>query len=119
MYHLLLILPLLGLVLFFLLPWQVALPSYVAILAGSFGIYWKIMQAQRRRPVTGKGAMVGDQAIVIRVEGSDIEVNYQGESWSAISSQPLSPGQKVVIESVEGLVLKVRPLESADGNVAA
>jgi len=59
MHHLLLLLPLAGLVLFIYLVWQVALPLYVIILIASLILYWKIIKAQRRNPVMGKRAIIG------------------------------------------------------------
>jgi membrane protein implicated in regulation of membrane protease activity len=109
MHNLLLVLPLLGLVLFIYLPWLAALPLYIAVLVGSLVIYGKIIKAQRRRPTTGKRAMMGGKAIVIGVHENDIEVDYQGEIWRAISAQPLSQGQQVIVEGVDGLILKVVP----------
>ncbi|MFZ0930761.1 MAG: NfeD family protein [Syntrophobacteraceae bacterium] len=114
MWHLLLILPLLGLALFGFLPWQTALPLYLIILAASLGMYWKIILAQRQRPLVGKSAMVGDQAIVVRLEGNYVVVNYEGELWRAVSSQPLHHGQQVIIENVEGLALRVVPSKHGD-----
>jgi len=113
-----LILPLLGLVLFKFLRWQIALPLYVVILIVSFGLFWKIMQAQRRRPIIGKRAMIGDQAVVVSVNGDEVKVDYHGETWSGVSSQPLHPGQQVIIEEVERLTLRLAPLASlpADDN---
>lgn len=109
MHHLLLVLPLLGFALFIFLRWQVALPLYMVMLVVSLAIYWKIIQAQRRRPVIGKRAMIGDRAVVVRVDGDAAEVEYEGEIWRASSPQPLQPGQQVVIEAVEGLALQVSP----------
>ena len=109
MHHLLLLLPLVGLVLFFYLVWQVALLLYVIILIASLALYWKIIKAQRRTPVMGKRAMIGDQAVVVRVEADEVEVEYQGETWRAVSAQPLRNGQNVIIEGVEGLTLRVKP----------
>jgi membrane protein implicated in regulation of membrane protease activity len=83
--HLLLVLPLVGLVLFIFLQWEVALPLYLIIVVGSLAIYWKVIRAQRRRPTTGKRAMVGGEAVVVRVDGNDVEVDYQGEIWRATS----------------------------------
>ena len=119
MHHLLLILPLLGLILFVFLLWQVALPLYMVMLVVSLGIYWKIIQAQRRRPVIGKRAMIGDRAVVVRIGGDAVEVEYEGEIWRAVSPEPLHQGQQVVIESVEGLVLRVAPLKSRDDDSTA
>lgn len=117
--HLLLILPLLGLILFVFLVWQVALPLYMAMLVVSLGIYWKIIQAQRRRPVIGKRAMIGDRAVVVRVDGDGVEVECEGEIWRAVSPEPLHQGQQVIIESVDGLILRVAPLKSRDDDSTA
>jgi membrane protein implicated in regulation of membrane protease activity len=113
-----LILPLLGLVLFKFLPWREALPLYVVILIVSFGLFWKIMQAQRRRPVIGKKAMIGDLAVVVSVKGDEVKVDYWGETWRAVSPQPLHQGQQVIIKGMEGLTLRVAPLSfpPADDN---
>jgi membrane-bound serine protease (ClpP class) len=119
MHHLLLILPLLGLILFVFLLWQVALPLYMVMLIVSLAIYWKIIQAQRRRPVMGKRAMIGDRAVVVRIGGDAVEVEYEGEIWRAVSPEPLHQGQQVVIESVEGLILRVAPLKSRDDDSTA
>ncbi len=110
MHHLLLLVVLLGWILFLFLSWQIALPLYVMGVIISLAIYWKIIQALRKMPVMGKRAMIGHQAIVVSVEGSDIEVQYEGEIWRAVSSQPLQAGQKVMIEGVEGLTLTVKPV---------
>jgi len=109
MHHLLLLVVLLGWILFLFLSWQIALPLYVIGAIISLAVYWKIVLAQRRRPVIGKRAMAGDQAVVVSLKEGEAEVDYQGEIWRAVSSQPLQAGQKVVIEGVEGLILRVKP----------
>ena len=109
MHHLLLLLPLAALVLFAYLPFRTALPLYLLILAGSLAAYWKALQAQRRVPATGRRAMIGDRAVVVRVGETEAEVEYHGEIWNAFSSGPLKQGDSVVIEAVEGLRLKVSP----------
>jgi len=110
MHHLLLLVVLFGWILFLFLAWQIALPLYVIGVIISLTIYWKIFLAQRRRPIIGRRAMIGDHAVVVRAEADKIEVDYQGESWRAVSSQPLQTGQKVIIEGVEGLILRVKPI---------
>jgi membrane-bound serine protease (ClpP class) len=109
MHRLLLLVALFGWILFLFLSWQIALPLYVAAVIVSLMIYWKIIEAQRKAPVVGKRAMIGDHAVVVRAEGDDVEVEYDGEIWRAASSEPLHQGQRVTIESVEGLILKVVP----------
>jgi membrane protein implicated in regulation of membrane protease activity len=114
MHHLLLLVVLFGWILFLFLSWQIAFPLYVMGIAISLTLYWKIIQAQRRRPTIGKRAMIGDQAIVVRAEADVVEVSYQGEIWRAISSHPLYQGQQVIIEAVEGLILRVVPLRTGN-----
>ena len=109
MHHLLLFLPLLALLLFYLLPWPVALPVYALILIGSIIGYWKALQAQRQPPLMGRKAMIGDRAVVVKAEKGELEVEYKGEIWNAVSPQPLQSGQEVIVEKVEGLVLQVTP----------
>jgi membrane protein implicated in regulation of membrane protease activity len=107
--HIFMLTPLLALLLFPFLPWQVALPLYVPMAIGSLAIARKVMQAQREPPASGREAMAGGQAVVISVNSQEVEVHYRGEIWRAISAQPLHVGQQVVIEAVRGLVLEVAP----------
>jgi membrane-bound serine protease (ClpP class) len=112
MHHLLLLVVVFGWILLLFLSWQLALPLYVIAVIISLMIYWKIIKAQRKAPVIGKRAMIGDQAVVVRVDGEDIEVEYEGEMWRAVSPEPLQKGQRVIIKGVEGLTLRVVPVAS-------
>ena len=107
--HIFMLLPVLGLLLFVFLPWQVALPLYVPIAIGSLAIARKVMRAQREPPVSGREAMAGKEAVVTSVDHGQAEVHYKGETWRAVSYQPLQTGEKVLIEAVEGLKLWVAP----------
>ena len=103
----------LALVLFAFLPWRLALALYIPIAAVSLFSAWKVLQAQHQPPRTGTQAMIGEQAEVVRADPNALEVRYRGELWRAASSQPLKPGQLVIIEGVEGLTLRVAPLKEA------
>jgi len=103
----------LALLLFAFLPWPVALALYVPVSAVSLFSVWKVRQAQRQPPRTGTQTMIGEQAEVVSADRNAVEVHYRGELWRAASSQPLNPGQPVVIEGVEGLTLRVAPLRNA------
>ena len=106
MHHLLLLLPVFALVLFYLLPWPLALTLYLPILIGSLFAYGKAIQAQRLPRTTGEESMVGKRAVAIRSGEGMVEIMFQGEIWHALSSEPLQEGQEVVIEKVDGLTLK-------------
>ena len=78
MHHMILLMPLLALVLFILLPWQLALPLYLPVLMGSLLVHWKIIQAQRQPPITGKRAMIGGRAMVVKSEFGEVVVQVPG-----------------------------------------
>jgi membrane protein implicated in regulation of membrane protease activity len=75
MHHLSFLLPLLALLLFLLLPWQLALLVYVPILVVSVVGFWKGLQALRKPPVTGEDAMIGEQAVVMTTKNGNSEVH--------------------------------------------
>ena len=104
------ILSLLGLGLFFVLPWWLALLLYVPLLAAYLLTAWSARQAQHRPPVTGRRAMIGRRARVLYWSRAGAQVRYQGEVWQAVSDWPLQPDQEVTIEQIEGLKLRVAPL---------
>jgi membrane protein implicated in regulation of membrane protease activity len=92
--HVLLMMPLLGLGLFALLPWPMALPSYLALVAVSLGLYVKILQGMRQPVQTGREAMLGAVVTVTRDIASQGQVRYGNELWSAVSEQRLTAGQR-------------------------
>jgi membrane protein implicated in regulation of membrane protease activity len=57
----------------------------------------------------GKKVMIGDKAVVVSATREEVEVEYRGEIWKAVSSQPMEPGRQVFIEGVEGMILRVSP----------
>jgi membrane-bound serine protease (ClpP class) len=107
------LMPLLALLLFVFLPWQMALLLYLPIAIGSLAIARRAMRAQRGPPASGQEAMAGAQAVVTSVANGQAEVHYKGETWRAVSPQPLQTGEKVLIEAVEGLTLRVSPKDKS------
>ena len=111
--HVLLMMPLLGLGLFALLPWPVALPSYLALVAVSLALYAKVIQAMRQPVQTGREAMLGAVVTVTRDVASRGQVRYYNELWSAVSEQRLTAGERVRIVGFDGLRLAVRRLDDS------
>lgn len=66
-------------------------------------------KAFRRKPVTGAEGLIGERGVarteITRDEGM---VHVSGELWSAFSDEPIREGEKVIVESVDGLRVKVR-----------
>ncbi len=113
MCHLILLLPVLGVVVFWLWPLAVAVPAYAAILAVSLLFYYLIMQAMRRPVVTGAEEILRKTGKVLEVRGRKISVRVRGEIWNAESSDRLHSGDYVRITGLDGLVLRVQRLDDA------
>jgi membrane-bound serine protease (ClpP class) len=67
-----------------------------------------VLQAQRRLALTGAEGLVaqaGEAASDLAPEGW---VLVRGERWRAVAAERVAAGERVVVESVEGLLLRVR-----------
>ena len=108
MSHLILLLPLLALVLFWILPLSIALPLYLIVLALSVVLYRSILQAMHRPVSVGVETMVGQEGRVVEVSRRGVRVAVGGEMWNARADVPLVKGDLVEILSIRGLWLRVR-----------
>jgi membrane-bound serine protease (ClpP class) len=66
-------------------------------------------KAQRRKPVTGIEGLIGEQGTAdtdISLDGG--MVSLHGERWSAYSEEPISKGDRIIVDAVSGLKVKVR-----------
>jgi membrane-bound serine protease (ClpP class) len=87
----------------------VILPAVIAT-ALFFGLTVGLaLKAYRRKPVTGKEGLIGSLGIT----ETDITSNggtalLLGERWSAYSEEPVSKGERIIVESVTGLRVKVK-----------
>lgn len=111
--HLLLAAPLFGLVLFAVLPMSAALPAYSVVTVGSLLLYRQVWRSMNTRPLTGREAMVGTEAIAlttINADGYGI-VRWKGERWSARSSGPVPRGARVQIVDFDELTAIVQRSE--------
>ncbi len=81
----------------------------VAAVTGFFAFaVTKVMRAHRQRPTTGREGLVGQEG---RSESEIVpegKVFINGEYWDAWSEEPIAAGEKVVVEAVEGMRLKVK-----------
>jgi membrane-bound serine protease (ClpP class) len=105
--------------------YQVSLWVALAI-AGTFALLTivavtKIVQARRRKPVTGKDELIGDVGIVRKKLDPAGLVFVHGELWQArTTGEPIEQGTTVQVEAIEdGLVLEVSPAEPAATPVTA
>lgn len=93
---------------FFKLSLKVILPA-VILTALFFSLTIALaLKAYRRKPVTGSEGLVGlkGDAKTDILEKGQVFVN--GEIWQAWSDEPIRAGEKIIVDSVENLKLKVR-----------
>jgi membrane protein implicated in regulation of membrane protease activity len=108
-----LLLPLVGLPLFWLLPLEYALPiNFVVWLATPF-LYWMVSRAMRKPIQDGFQSLVGTEAEVISKDTRDrsskylVRITGEGELWSAYSTDILDIGDWVNVAAVRGISLVV------------
>lgn len=109
--HLLLLVPLAGLGLFFVLPWPAAGAVNALLAAFALGIAIPGMRALKRPVLTGREALVGTSAEA----ASDIEreglVRCQGELWTATGNGVrIQKGARLTVVAVQGAKLIVAPI---------
>ena len=69
--------------------------------------------ARRWRPKTGPDTMIGRTAEVISPLRPSGQVRIDGELWEARSAESVATGERVRIESLDGLTLVVTPSSEA------
>ena len=118
MCHVVLLLPLLTLPVFWILPFALALLVYGMLVAVSAIIYWQIMQAMRRPVQNGAEGMVGEIGVIIESQEKDLLVCVRSEIWHATCPTYLRKGYRVkAVAVVEHLTLQVQQLEVKSNDV--
>ncbi len=112
MCHLILLLPVIALPVFWLLPSGDAGVVYTAVNSASVGMYWLILQSMRAPVTTDIEALLHQTSTVLNVDSHKASVWVAGELWSA-AAEPgsLRVGDSVEIVGAEGLVLQVRNVD--------
>lgn len=95
--------PFMKLSLFLILPAVIVTALFFTVVVGL------AYRAYKRKPVTGSEGLVGMEGIA----NTDITkdsgiVSLHGEIWSAYSDETISKSEKIVVESLSGLKVKVR-----------
>ena len=81
-----------------------------------FPLFWSIM-GRKRKSVCGVTGMLGKVGEVKQWKKNEGKVLVKGELWQAVSEVPLVTGDRVVIQNVEGLTLKVNYWKDENGAV--
>jgi len=106
MCHLILMLPVVALPVFWLLPLTIAAPVYGAASTLAGVVYYFTWETGRRPVVIGRERLVGMQARVLGTEPV-LRVELDGEPWRAKSADTLAAGDVVRVDAVRDLTLRV------------
>ena len=116
MCHLVLLMPVLGLPLFWLLPLGYALPINIALWLLSAFLYRLIRKAMMKPIRDGFQSLIGTEAEVVSKRALTHSARYlvraRGELWSAYSTDALDIGEQVNIVAVRGIGVVVERAES-------
>lgn len=77
------------------------------------GLY--VWYSKRRRATTGAEGLVGVAGVAVTVCNPEGLIRVEGELWTAVCAEGAQPGDRVVVQRVEGLTLIVAPVHSARG----
>lgn len=117
MHHLILLLPIAAIPLFWVLPLPAAIVLYLFCLALTAFAWWFITRSLHRPVVTGAQGLVGEAGEVVSLKAGvrhECLIKAGGELWSARCDAGLQPGDSVVIRGVEGIRLEVVPAAPPD-----
>lgn len=121
MCHLILLMPVLALPIFWLMPLSFAIPIYMLIVLISGLLYWLIAKAMGKQPETGAESLIGAKAeVVSRLRPGDHAqylVRSQGELWSGYSTDTLDIGEWVNIVALKGIGVVVERVENGPSHV--
>ena len=111
MCHLIFLLPLAGIPLFWVLPLEYALPINVLlwIVFGLLG--YKVIKAMMRPTKDGFKSLIGTEAMVVSAESQGYGqylVKAEHELWTARSTETLHPGERVKVAAADGIKLVVK-----------
>ncbi|RJQ51188.1 MAG: nodulation protein NfeD [Nitrospiraceae bacterium] len=95
---------------FFKLSMTVILPAVVLTTLFFALTIRLVVKAQRRKPVTGSEGLIGLEGAAKTDIHNEGLVFVHGEIWKACSDEPVKAGEKVVVEKMENLKLKVKKI---------
>jgi len=73
-----------------------------------------LLKLRSRGPVSGRESILSGVGVAEESFQGEGHVWLESESWAARSEKPVKKGQQVSIRNMDGLILDVEPIDSAD-----
>lgn len=86
----------------------VVIPTVLAISAFFIFAVGMAIKTRLTRPAGGMEGLVGEEGVAVTDLTPEGKVFVHGEYWNGVSDEPIKGGEKVLVEEVKGLRLKVR-----------
>ena len=118
MCHILWMLPILGLPLFWIFDFWVALPLYLGLLAITGVMMLLTVEVLKKPASSGIEAMYGDTAEVVEALKPRGRVRYHNQLWYATARAPVEVGETVRIVGNRGLCLLVEKCQQGQETAA-
>ncbi len=118
MCHLVLLIPLAGIPLFWLLPLGYALPINILLWIVSGLLGYKVIRAMMLSPKDGFKSLIGSEAMVVSMVNQSYGqymVKAGHELWTARSTETLRPGERVEVTATDGIKLMVARINTENG----
>ncbi|PIQ96353.1 MAG: serine protease [Nitrospinae bacterium CG11_big_fil_rev_8_21_14_0_20_56_8] len=90
---------------------SVLIPTAAFFLLVVVGIIYLARQSHKMKSVAGWEALIGAVGVVKAEIDPEGTILVHGEIWNAESEQPVPVGEKVTVEAIDGLKVKVKRLE--------
>jgi membrane-bound serine protease (ClpP class) len=90
------------------LSFTMGVPFIVLISAFFIFIAWLAVRSQTSRVKAGREGLIGEVGVVQETLDPEGKVFVHGELWKAVSREKIEANEKVEVEAIQGLLLKVR-----------
>lgn len=90
----------------------------MSILVASLCLFFAFhaLKFQRRKAVSGKDALIGEEAVILLKKKDSYRIALCGESWLAFSEEDLQQGERVIVTGYsDKLSLKIEKLKDHEG----
>lgn len=98
--------------------WKLALAVAIPFAAISVVLLRLVVSSRRWKPASGQEGLVGQKGEVRQEigDGRKGQILVAGELWTAVSDNKIPVGHAVRVVALEGLILRVEPMEGGSGS---